>query len=64
MAPGDRYRGLRGHERPLRLSFGDFSVVNRPALIQAKQRAAQNDHPEVEKAADQLLSELDDAAGE
>lgn len=43
--------------------FGDFSVVNRAALIHAKQRAAQNDHDEVEKAADQLLSELDEAAG-
>jgi hypothetical protein len=44
--------------------FGDFSVVNRAALIHAKQRAAQNDHDEVEKVADRLLSELDDAAGE
>lgn len=42
--------------------FGDFSRLNRAALIHAKQRAAQNDHDEVEKAADRLLSELDEAA--
>jgi hypothetical protein len=35
--------------------YGDFSTVNRAALIHAKQRAAQNDHSEIEKAADALL---------
>jgi hypothetical protein len=40
--------------------YGDFSKVNRAALIHAKQRAAQNDHDEIEKAADELLSYLDD----
>jgi hypothetical protein len=39
--------------------YGDFKKVNRAALIHAKQRAAQNDHREVEKAADELLSHLD-----
>src|SRR6476661_4994689 len=39
--------------------FGDFTKVNRAALIHAKQRAAQNDHDEVEKAADRLLEKLD-----
>jgi hypothetical protein len=39
---------------------GDFSKVNRAALIHAKQRAAQNDHDEIEKAADQLLRRLDE----
>lgn len=40
--------------------YGDFSTVNRAALIHAKQRAAQNDHGEIEKAADDLLQRLDD----
>jgi hypothetical protein len=43
--------------------YGDFSKVNRAALIHAKQRAAQNDHTEIEKAADRLLAHLDKAAG-
>jgi hypothetical protein len=40
--------------------YGDFTKVNRAALIHAKQRAAQNDHDEVEAAADDLLQRLDD----
>lgn len=40
--------------------FGDFDRVHRSALIAAKQRAAQNDHASVERAADQLLELLDD----
>ena len=40
--------------------YGDFTKVNRAALIHAKQRAAQNDHDEVEEAADGLLQRLDD----
>ena len=39
--------------------YGDFKKVNRAALIHAKQRAAQNDHSEIEKAADELLQRLD-----
>lgn len=39
--------------------YGDFEKVNRAALIHAKQRAAQNDHDEVEDAADELLQYLD-----
>jgi ribosomal protein S4 len=39
--------------------YGDFSRVNRAALIHAKQRAAQNGHDEIEKAADDLLQHLD-----
>lgn len=42
--------------------YGDFSKVNRAALIHAKQRAAQNDHDEVEKAADGLLQRVDSRA--
>jgi hypothetical protein len=39
--------------------YGDFSKVNRAALIHAKQRASQNGHDEIEKAADELLQYLD-----
>jgi hypothetical protein len=39
--------------------YGDFTKVNRAALIHGKQRAAQNDHDEIEKAADDLLTHLD-----
>ena len=40
--------------------YGDFRKVNRAALIHAKQRASQNDHQAIEKAADQLLQRLDE----
>jgi hypothetical protein len=40
--------------------YGDFSKVNRAALIHAKQRATQNDHQEIAAAADDLLQRLDD----
>ena len=39
--------------------YGDFSRVNRAALIHAKQRASQNDHDEIARAADDLLERLD-----
>jgi hypothetical protein len=39
--------------------YGDFTQVNRAALIHGKQRAAQNDHDAIEKAADDLLAYLD-----
>ena len=40
--------------------YGDFDVVNRAALIHAKQRASQNDHQSIQEAADDLLRRLDD----
>ena len=40
--------------------YGDFATVNRAALIHGKQRAAQNDHAEIEQAADELLTYLDE----
>lgn len=40
--------------------FGDFSRLNRDGLTSAKQRAAQYDHDEIAKAADELLALLDD----
>jgi hypothetical protein len=42
-----------------RFPYGDFERVNRAGLISAKQRAAQNDHDEIEQAADRLLQHLD-----
>lgn len=39
--------------------YGDFSRVNRSALIHAKQRASQNGHDDIEAAADELLEHLD-----
>lgn len=43
--------------------YGDFSTVNRAAVIHAKQRAAQNDHDEVTKAAGEVLEYLDSKQG-
>jgi hypothetical protein len=43
-----------------RFPYGDFSKVNRAALIHAKQRAAQNDHEDIEKTADRLLERVDE----
>ena len=42
-----------------RFPYGDFENVNRAALVHAKQRAAQNEHPQIEQAADELLQRLD-----
>ena len=39
--------------------YGDFSKVNRAALIHAKQRASQNDHDQIVAAADEVLEHLD-----
>ena len=51
-----------GEETKKRYAFpyGDFTKVNRAALIHAKQRASQNDHDAIEKAADRLLQRLDE----
>lgn len=43
--------------------YGDFAKVNRAGLIHAKQRASQNDHDAIEKAADDLLEHLDAKRG-
>ena len=50
-----------GEETKKRYSFpyGDFSKVNRAALIHGKQRASQNGHDEIEQAFDDLLQRLD-----
>jgi hypothetical protein len=54
-----------GEETKKRYAFpyGDFAKVNRAALIHAKQRASQNEHDEIEKAADRLLARLDEKRG-
>jgi hypothetical protein len=43
--------------------YGDFRRVHRSGLIAAKQRAAQNDYADIERAADSLLSLLDQQTG-
>lgn len=43
--------------------YGDFSRVNRAAVIHAKQRASQNDHDAVADAADDLLQRIDGRRG-
>ena len=55
-----------GEETKRRYAFpyGDLRMVNRQALVHAKQRASQNDHDEVEKAADDLLQRLDAKRGD
>ena len=52
----DEGEGTKGRYR---FPYGDFTSVNRAALIHAKQRASQNDHSEIEQAADELLQRLD-----
>lgn len=46
----------KGHYK---FPYGDFNKVHRDGVIAAKQRAAQNDYGEIEKAADQLLNMID-----
>ena len=50
-----------GEETKKRYAFpyGDFRKVQRQGLVHAKQRAAQNDHDKIERAADELLQHLD-----
>jgi hypothetical protein len=43
--------------------YGDFRRVHRSGLIAAKQRAAQNDYADIERAPDSLLSLLDQQTG-
>lgn len=51
--------GSEGTKGRFAFPYGDFKKVNRAALIHAKQRASQNDHTEIMKAADELLQHLD-----
>ena len=39
--------------------YGDFQKVHRSGVIAAKQRAAQYEHTEIEKAADELMDMID-----
>ncbi|WP_119071754.1 hypothetical protein [Aggregatilinea lenta] len=43
--------------------YGDFKQVHRDGVIAARQRAAQNHHPAVEKAAGELLELIDKKTG-
>ena len=43
--------------------YGDLATVYRAALIHAKQRATQNDHDAIVRAADDLLQRLDEREG-
>lgn len=52
-----------GTKARFRFPYGDFAKVNRAALIHAEQRAAQNDHTDIAKAAKELLEHLDAKRG-
>ena len=52
----DASEGTKGRYR---FPYGDFAKVNRAAVIHAKQRASQNGHDAIEKAADDVLAHLD-----
>jgi hypothetical protein len=52
----DASEGTKGR---FRFPYGDFEKVNRAGLIHAKQRASQNNHDSIEKAADDVLQHLD-----
>jgi hypothetical protein len=52
-----------GTKARFRFPYGDFAKVNRAALIHAEQRAAQNDHADIAKAAKDLLEHLDAKRG-
>lgn len=52
-----------GTKGRFRFPYGDYEKVNRAALIHAKQRATQNDHDDVARAAGKLLQELDAKSG-
>jgi hypothetical protein len=54
----DATEGTKGR---FRFPYGDFEKVNRAALIHAKQRASQNNHDDIAKAADEVLEALDAA---
>jgi hypothetical protein len=52
-----------GTKARYRFPYGDFQEVNRAALVHARQRASQNDHPEIERVAGELLERLDARRG-
>lgn len=53
----DENEETKGHYN---FPFGDFKKVHRDGVIAAKQRAAQYDYAEIEKAADELLTLIDE----
>ena len=52
-----------GTKARFRFPYGDFERVNRAALVHAEQRAAQNDHDAIARAAKELLDRLDAKRG-
>jgi len=56
----DKGEGAKGRYR---FPYGDFSKVNRAALIHAEQRASQNGHADVQRVAKELLEHLDRERG-
>lgn len=52
-----------GTKGSVHFPYGDGDRVYRSALIAAKQRAAQNDHADVEEAAAELLTLIDHTTG-
>lgn len=65
---GKWYLGIDHDDDPKKgdyhFPFGDFKKVHREGVIAAKQRAAQNGHRDIEKAADELLQMIDERATE
>jgi hypothetical protein len=55
----DEEEGDEGEKGYYSFPYGDFEVVHRDGLNAAKQRAGQYDHTDVEEAADELLSMID-----
>lgn len=53
-------RDTKGHYG---FPYGDFTKVHRSGVIAAKQRAAQNDYSDIEKAADELLEMINEREG-
>jgi len=58
MAPGDRHEAGEETKGRYAFPFGDFEKVHRDGLNSAKQRAAQYEHDEIERAANDLLQKL------
>ncbi len=55
----DENEETKGHHN---FPYGDFKRVHREGVIAAKQRAAQYDYHDIEKAADELLEMMDGQA--
>lgn len=52
--------GDKDNKTSYKFPYGDFEKVHRGAVIAAKVRAAQYDHQDIEKEANELLKMIDD----